>query len=129
MKVVLISPTSLFWPSYVFMSLLLRAAVDVDLDNCSHCGPPKFRQGLVYSLHKSGWGKFVGLPNEDTEPSELDLPLGERNFVVFFFSARRRNHSRLHRRYPLTLATRMADGSMMGRNRAISSRAASMLLY
>ena len=107
------------------MSLLLRAAVDVDLDNCSHCSPPKFRQGLVCSLHKSGWGKFVGLPNEDTEPSELDLLLGERNFVVFFFSARRRNHSRLHRRCSFTLAAKMAEGETIGRNTAISSRAVS----
>src|ERR1035437_8672822 len=117
MKVVLISPTSLFWPSYVFMSLLLRAAVDIAVDNRPHCSPPKFRQGLVYSLHKSGWGQFVGVCHEITEPSELGLPLGERNFVVFFLGAAywalpasRIHRSRLHRRYPLTVATRMADG-------------------
>src|ERR1019366_5006380 len=128
-KVVLMSPTSLFWLSYVFMSLLLRAAVDVDVDSRPHCNPPKFRQGLVYSLHKSGGGKFVGLPNEETEPSELGLPLGEGNSPVLFFLARRRNHSRLHRRCAFTLAAKMADGQTTGRSAAISTRAVSMLLY
>src|ERR1019366_1590197 len=107
------------------MSLLLRAAVDVDLDNCSHCSPPKFRQGLVYSLHKSGWGQFVGVCHEITEPSELGLPLGERNFVVFFLGAAywALPASRIHRRCAFTPATRMADGLMKGRNLAISFKA------
>src|ERR1039458_134541 len=111
------------------MSLLLRAAVDVDLDNCSHCNPPKFRQGLVYPLHKTGRRKFVGLPNEETEPSELRLPLVEGNSPVLFFLARRRNQSRLHLRCAFTLAAKSADGQTTGRSAAISTRAVSMLLY
>src|ERR1019366_1163240 len=129
-KVVLMSPTSLFWLSYVFMSLLLRAAVDVDMDNRPHCSPPKFRQGLVYSLHKSGRGKFVGLPNEETEPSELRLPLGEGCFaaLVYIAVSESSNRSLLHRRSSLTLTSRMADGAMTGRNPAMSNRAVSRLL-
>src|ERR1700687_4064931 len=103
------------------MSLLLRAAVDVDLDNRPHCSPPKFRQGLVYSLHKSGWGKFVGLCHEDTEPPELGLPVGEGRFAAFVYIAVSESRNRrVHRRSSLTLASRMADGAMMGRNSAIS---------
>src|ERR1019366_10728703 len=111
------------------MSLLLRAAVDVDLDNCSHCSPPKFRQGLVYPLHKTGRRKFVGLCHKDTEPSELCLPFGEGNSPVLFFLARRRNHSRLHRRCAFTLSAKMADVQTTGRSAPISSSAASKFLY
>src|ERR1019366_10478524 len=113
------------------MSLLLRGAADVGVDNRRHSGLVKFRQGLVYSLHKSGWGKFVGLCHEDTEPSELRLPLGERNFVVLFLGAAywALPASRIHRRCAFTLAAKMADGQTTGRSPAISTRAASMLLY
>src|SRR5450759_590621 len=112
------------------MSLLLRAAVDVDVDNRPHCGLPKFWQGLVYSLHKSGRGKFVGLPNEETEPSELRLPFGDGCFAAFVYIAVSEcRNRRVHRRCSLTLASRMADGLMIGRNPAISDRAASRSLW
>src|ERR1019366_9932626 len=113
------------------MSLLLRGAADVGVDNRRHSGLVKFRQGLVYSLHKRRWGKFVGLPNEETEPSELHLPLGERNFVVLFLGAAywALPASRIHRRCAFTLAAKMADGQTTGRSAPISSSAASKFLY
>src|ERR1035437_9892090 len=113
------------------MSLLLRAAVDVDLDNRPHCGPLKFWQGLVYSLHKTGRGKFVGLCHKDTEPSELCLPFGEGCFDILLVAAvsrampTMRESRRVHFRRPRTLASRMADGEMKPRRIAISCKAAS----
>src|ERR1019366_8783768 len=98
------------------MSLLLRGAADVGVDNRRHSGLVKFRQGLVYSLHKSGWGKFVGLCHEDTEPSELCLPLGEGRFAILLVAAvswampTMPENRRFHRRRPRTPASRMADG-------------------
>src|SRR5229473_6852240 len=113
------------------MSLLLRAAVDVDVDNRPHCRPPKFRQGLVYPLHKSGWGMLIGVFHEDAELPELGLPFGEGNSPVLLVAAvswampTKRENRRFHRRCSRTLASRMADGRMKPRRIAISCKAAS----
>src|ERR1039458_1380662 len=106
------------------MSPLLLVAVDVDVDNRPHCGPLKFWQGLVYSLHKRGRGKFVGVLHEEAEPSELRLPFGEGCFAAFVYIAVSEcRNRRVHRKCSLTLASRIADGLMMGRNPVISDRA------
>jgi hypothetical protein len=39
----------------------------------------------VYPLHKSGWGKIVGLRNEETEPPELRLPRGQVRFPLLTY--------------------------------------------
>src|ERR1019366_901677 len=113
------------------MSLLLRGAADVGVDNRPHSGSPEFRQGLVYSLQKSGRGKLVGVFNEETEPSELRLPFGEGSFAILLVATvsrampTMRENRRFHRRRPRTLASRMADGEMKPRRSAISCKAAS----
>ena len=74
-----------------------------NVDDHSHRCPSKLRHKLFHSLYKCGRGEFVGLFREETEPTDVCLPPGDRHFLILLLVVR-------HRRCSLTLAIGMADG-------------------
>ena len=53
-----------------------------NVDDHSHRCPSKLRHKLFHSLYKCGRDEFVGLFREETEPTHVCLPLGERHFLI-----------------------------------------------
>jgi hypothetical protein len=52
------------------------------VDDHSHRCPSKLRHKLFHSLYKCGRGEFVGLFREETEPTDVCLPPGDRHFLI-----------------------------------------------